>query len=42
MIRDILKQLKTTEVNSDLVKFAKGANKYPENWREFINYIKLR
>lgn len=42
MIRLLLKVLKETPAESDLIKFAKGANKYPESWKEFINYLKLR
>jgi hypothetical protein len=42
MIKTILDLLKTTESKSELVMFAKGANKYPENFKEFKNYIKTR
>ena len=42
MTRLLLKILKDTPADTELIKFAKGANKYPENWKEFINYIKLK
>lgn len=42
MIKLILELLKTTEANTELVKAAKGKYKYPENWKEFKNYIKTR
>lgn len=42
MTRLLLKILKDTPADTELIRFAKGANKYPENWKEFINYIKLK
>lgn len=42
MVRNVLSLLKNTEPHSDLIKFAKGSNKYPENIKELYNYIKLR
>jgi len=42
MIKLIISLLKTTELNTEDVRIAKGAYKYPESWKEFINYIKTR
>jgi hypothetical protein len=42
MIKIILTLLKSTQLNTEDVRFAKGAYKYPENWKEFINYIRTR
>jgi len=42
MIKLMLELLKTTESNSEIVKIAKGKNKFPSSIKEFRNYIKLR
>ncbi len=36
MIREILALLNETESQNDLVKLAKGKNKYPESFKELI------
>lgn len=41
MIRVIIELLKNTEASSEIVKLAKGKNKFPSNYREFKNYIRL-
>lgn len=42
MIRFILESLKTTNLRTEDVKIALGKYKYPDNFKEFKNYIKLR
>lgn len=42
MLRAIIELLKTTNLNTEDIKMAKGKYKYPENWKEFKNYIKTR
>ena len=34
MIKEILKLLRETESQADIVKLAKGKNKYPETFKE--------
>ncbi len=41
MVRSILTSLRNSKPDSELIKFAKGVNKYPENIKELINYLKL-
>lgn len=41
MIRTIIELLKATESKSELIALAKGKNKFPSNFKEFKNYIKL-
>lgn len=42
MIKLIQLLLKETELNTDSVRRAKGAYKFPESWSEFKNYVKLK
>lgn len=42
MIKLIQLMLKETNANTPAIRRAKGAYKYPENWSEFVNYIKTR
>jgi hypothetical protein len=42
MIKLIQILLKETDLNTDTVKRAKGAYKFPESFSEFKNYIKLK
>lgn len=40
MIKDILYLLKHTESDAEIVKIAKGKNKYPESFRELFKRLK--
>lgn len=40
MIDFILIALKNTESKSELVRFAKGSDKFPNTFKEFINTLK--
>lgn len=40
MLKSIIELLKNTNLNLEEVKMAKGKYKYPENWKEFKNYLK--
>ena len=42
MIKIILEMLKMTSNESETIKLANGKNKFPSNFKEFKNYIKLR
>lgn len=42
MIKMILYLLEATPTDSEYIKIAKGLNKYPENWDEFVRYLKHR
>lgn len=42
MLKATIHLLKTTNLNTEDIKIAKGKYKYPENWKEFKNYIKTR
>ena len=42
MIRDIVRLLKETDSKDPIIARAKGVNKYPSNFRDLANYIKLK
>lgn len=42
MIKLLLTLLKTTEIRTKNIDIALGINKYPENFTELKNYLKLR
>ncbi len=42
MIKIIQLLLKETDLNTDTIKRAKGAYKFPESFSEFKNYIRLK
>jgi hypothetical protein len=42
MVRGVLQLLKEVEPSSEMLRAAKGKYKFPESWKEFKNYIKLR
>ena len=41
MIKIILELLKNSSKESELIAIANGKNKFPSNYKEFKNYIKL-
>ena len=42
MLKIIIELLKNTELKTDDVKMMLGRDKYPSNFKEFINYIRLK
>jgi len=42
MLKTIIELLKNTELDTSDVKMALGRDKFPSNFREFVNYIKLK
>jgi hypothetical protein len=40
MIKEVLYLLESTDCKSDIVKIAKGKNKYPESFKEMLKTIK--
>lgn len=42
MIKTIITLLKTTDLRTENIKIALGKNKFPSNFKEFVNYIRLK